>query len=168
MTIRYRISWLLPLLLAACAGGQHPAQPVKEVATADQAQYWLVDSASLPAGMPAEDGCFRVAAIIGSDGRLHEPKVLASVGRRIAAWLPSFLAQIRFDPAPQNPGRVPIRTTFTWTLSQTVETSTVSAASAAAAVKAAQAAGLPPDTLATGEKCKLEMDRQMGMPGAQA
>lgn len=148
----------LVLVLGACA-----ANSVKEVPLADQAHYWSLDRASLPETFPAEDGCFRVKVTIGTDGKVADPKALAVVGQKISAWLPGFLSQLRFDPAPENPGRTPIRTMLTWTLRQQVTTTTVYATSAAAAVKAAMAEAAPADTRAWNEKCQAEMDRQMGI-----
>jgi hypothetical protein len=166
-----RLSHALPLLLllAACVPAPKPtpaAAAPKEVALDDQAQYWLLDHDSIPNDVPVENGCFRVKAVIGSDGKIADHKVLAEVGHKIAAWLPGFLAQLRFDPAPENPAKTPISTTLTWTLREAVTTTSVSPASAAAAVRAAVAEGPPPDTLNWKAHCEAEMDKQMGItPG---
>ena len=158
MTLRRASSGLALLTLAACA-----ATSVKEVSLHDQAQYWLVDRASLRGDVPAEDGCFRAKVTIGADGKVTDPKVLAVVGQQLSAWLPAFLAQLRFQPAPENPGRIPIRTILTWTLTHTVETTTVSAASAAAAMKAAAAVPPPTGDGAWNKTCQAAMDQQMGI-----
>ncbi|HEY3645040.1 MAG TPA: hypothetical protein VGM16_06840, partial [Gammaproteobacteria bacterium] len=96
-----------------------------------------------------------------ADGKVSDPKVLAVVGQKLSAWLPGFLAQLGFDPAPENPGRTPIRTLLTWTLRQSVTTTTVPAGSAAA-VQAAMATPAPPDDGSWNRRCQAEMDRQMG------
>jgi hypothetical protein len=153
-----RAAALLALSLAACA-----AAPVKEVPLGEQAHYWTLDHDSIPQDIPAEDGCLRVQVTIGADGRIADPKVLAIVGDKLKAWLPGFLAQLRFDPAPENVGRMPIRTMLTWTLHYAVTTTTVAAASAAAAMQAAEAEGPPPDSMAWNQKCNAEMDKQMGI-----
>jgi hypothetical protein len=165
-------SALLPLslLLAACVTGPQPhlAAPVKDVPTADQAQYWVIDHNSIPPNIPAENACFRIKAIIDSDGKLYQPQVLALVGPGVATWVPTFLHQLRFNPAVGNTARVPIRTVLVWTLTQTVSTMTVSAASAQAAIKAVMAAGPSPESLDWNRSCKAQMDAQMGISAAPA
>ena len=170
MSLRRAHALLVLPFLAACAAGPRPhlAMPLKEVATGDLAQYWQVDASSVPQAMPAADGCFRVRAIVDSDGKVFEPRVLAVVGDEIKTWLPDFLAQLRFKPMPQNPDRIPIRTTLTWTLSHSVETTTtVPAASLAAAVKSEIQQGPSDETKAKvaafNRSCQQQMDRQMGI-----
>ncbi|HEY4127257.1 MAG TPA: hypothetical protein VGN70_04355 [Gammaproteobacteria bacterium] len=159
-----RVMALLALVsLAACATVPKPAA-IKEVATADQGQYWLVDHDSLPADLPAEDACVRVKAII-ADGKIVDPKILAVVGPGIDAWLPGFLKQLRFYPAPTNPTSMPIRTVLTWTLTRSVTSETVPAQNAQAAMQAM--ANAPPEQ-GWGDKCKAEMDQQMGIAPAPA
>lgn len=156
--MRPAILSLLPLLVVACA-----VAPPKEVPIDQQVHYWRVDRSTLSADVPVEDGCFRVQVTIGADGRVSDPKVLAVVGQKLAAWLPGFLTQLRFDPAPENPGRVPIRTLLTWTLHQTVTVSSIAAGSATA-LHAVMAAPPPPaqDDGTWNKQCQSEMDRQMG------
>lgn len=162
---------LMLLLLAACAPSPKPtpaAPAPKEVALDDQAKYWLLDRSSLPEDAPAENGCFRVKVTIGPDGKISDQKVLAVVGQKLPAWLPVFLGKLRFDPAPENPGKTPISTLLTWTLRESTTTTSVYATSAAAAVKAAIKEGPPPDTLDWKRQCEAQMDKQMGItPGAK-
>lgn len=155
--MRPAILLLLPLLFVACA-----VAPLKDVPLDQQARYWLVDRSTLSSDVPAEDGCFRVQVTIGTDGKVSDPKVLAVVGQKLSAWLPGFLAQLRFDPAPENPGRAPIRTLLTWTLHQTVTVSSIVPGSATA-MQAVMAAPPPAQDDGTWNKqCQSEMDRQMG------
>jgi hypothetical protein len=161
MNLRRGIPYLVALALAACA-----AAPVKQVPLDEQVHYWTLDHDSIPQDIPAEDGCLRVQVTIGADGKLADPKVLAVVGEKISAWLPGFLKQLRFDPAPENAGRTPIRTMLTWTLHYSVTTTTV-ASTSMAAKQAAEAQGPPPDSQAWNQKCQAEMDKQMGIDKTQ-
>jgi hypothetical protein len=176
-------SALLPLsllALAACAGHASTdapkpnlVAPVKDVAREDQADYWLVDRDSL---MPTHDdappaqGCFRAEALIDSDGRVFYQKMQAVVGEGTAQWVPGFLAHVRFNPAPANPGKTPIRTTLSWDFSKSESSVTVPAASAAAAMKAAAQAenGPPPGVEEWNKRCEAEMDQQMHLAPAAA
>jgi hypothetical protein len=151
--------------LAACAAGPKPA-PIKEVATIDQGEYWLIDQDSLPQDLPSQDACFRVKAVI-ADGKLVDPKILAVIGPGIEAWLPGFLAKLRFYPAPTNPTSMPISTVLTWNLTKSVTTKTTNGQQAEAAIKAL-AEEQPADAKEWGRKCQAEMDQQLGITPAPA
>lgn len=149
-------------LLAACTTSKQTsaAPPVKDVDIADLNQYWQQDRDSVPQDVPAENGCVRVRAIIDSEGKLEQPKVLAVVGSAVSAWMPEFLADLRFKPAPGNTAKTPIRSVFTWTFIQNVETKAVPNGSIAEAMHAAMDSKPADAVLETGQKCKAELDKQ--------
>lgn len=144
-------------VLVGCAAG--PA--VKDVTAGDSTQYWVLDPSNLPHDVPPADGCLRVQVVIDSDGKIAESKVLAVMGPGFAAWIPKFLPQLRYIPAPGNTTRTPIRTILRWTFNSTV--STESSTTAVAGMKAKLAAGPTADDEAWRVKCEAEMDKQMGI-----
>ena len=147
-------------LLAACAAATQPAATVKDVDIADIGHYWQQDRDSVPQDVPAENGCVRVRAVIDPEGKLEQAEVLAVVGSAVSAWMPEFLSDLRFKPAPENTARTPIRTVFTWTFTQNTTTTSVSGGSIAGAMRAAADTKPSDAVLEIGQKCKAELDAQ--------
>ena len=127
---------------------------------ADIGHYWQQDRDSVPQDVPAENGCVRVRAVIDPEGKLEQAKVLAVVGSAVSAWMPEFLSDLRFKPAPENTAKTPIRTVFTWTFTQFVKTEAVPNGSIAQAMQAAMDTKPSDEVLAIGQKCKAELDKQ--------
>ena len=158
--------WVALAALAGCAA----VPTAKDVPTADYMNYWTMRADSLPQSpaIPQEDGCMRVQVVIDSQGRIADSKVLAVVGPHLSAWIPTLLAGLRYDPAPGNPARTPIRTVLHWTFNYSNLTGTGTGATSEAAIKAKLAAGPPPETDEWRVHCDAEMDEQMGITSAPA
>ena len=150
-------------LLSACTASTQPAAPVKDADIADLNQYWQQDRDSVPQDVPAENGCVRVRAVIDFEGKLEQAEVLAVVGSAVSAWMPEFLSGLRFKPAPENTAKTPIRSVFTWTFIQNVETKAVPSGSIAEAMHAAMDSKPSDAVLEAGQQCKAELDKQMGI-----
>lgn len=158
---------MLRVFLATCCVtmlmGCASSSAVKDVTKGDPTQYWVLVPSSIPHDTPLEDGCMRVQAVIGSDGKVSDPKVLAVVGLGVAAWIPKGLPQLRYDPAPGNTARTPIRTIIVWTFNYPQSIEAASDATTAQEMQARLAAGPTPEASAWRAKCDAEMDQQMGI-----
>jgi len=121
--MRFMIVLPIVILLAGCAEHQQmtttPYLASKILVLQNQQdteKYWTLDTSSVRLYRAAPGGgCATFEAIIDSNGRVFILKQLATEGAQgFAPWALQIIANERYQPAVENPNKIPVQTVLGW------------------------------------------------------